>query len=95
MEQLKLIWHDNGKHNSTSSSVSVREFTDIGVFDVISPTDIVGTGSYYGAALEDFADQLNNYIANLEKFRDEIVNSERAYKEAVRVDYSGSPIIKE
>ena len=68
MEQLKFIWHNNGKHTSDSSSVSVREFTDYGVFDVISPTDIVGTGSYYGAALEDFIEQFDEIIINRPMF---------------------------
>ena len=92
MEQLKLIWHDNGKHNATSSTVSVREFSDYGVFDVISPTDIVGTGSHYGTALEDFIEQFNEYIIYLTKFRDEILNSKRSYEEVVRVDYGGNPL---
>lgn len=94
MKQLKPIWNDNGKHNSSSSTVSVREFTDYGVFDVISPTDIVGVGSHYGEALEDFINQFNEYIADLEKFRDEILNSKKAYTEAVEVDYSGNPLTK-
>lgn len=92
MEQLKFIWHDNGKHKSDSSSVSVREFTDYGVFDVISPTDIVGTGSYYGMALEDFIEQFDEYIASLVKFRNEIADTKRAYEEVVRVDFSGNPL---
>ena len=94
MEQLKLIWNDNGKHNSSSFTVSVRNFTDYGVFDAISPTDIVGSGSHYGEALEDYINQFNEYIVNLEKFRDEFLNSTKAYTEAVEVDWCGNPVIK-
>ena len=92
MEQLKLVWNNNGKHNSSSFTVSVRELTDFGMSVVISPTDIVGAGSCYGTAKEDFARQLNDYISSLVKFRDEIVNTTRAYTEAVETDYAWNPI---
>ena len=94
MKELKLIWQDNGKHNATSSVVSVREFTDYSVYDVLSPTDIVGTGSCYGDALADFADQLNEYIGRLQKFRDEVVLTTKAYTEVVEVACDRKPIDK-
>ena len=92
MEQIKIIWYDNGKHNSSSSRVSVREFTDYGVFDVISPTDIVGTGSCYGDALKDFTKQFDEYIARLQKFRDEVILTTKAYTDTVEVDCFGNPV---
>lgn len=92
MEQIKFIWHDNGKHKSNSSRVSIREFTYYGVFDVISPTDIVGTGSCYGEALADFVEQFEAYINSLVKFKNEIAGSTRAYEEVVEVDCCGNPV---
>lgn len=92
MEQLKFIWHDNGKHKSNSSRVSIRELTDYGIFDVVSPTDIVGTGSCYSEALEDFNKQLEDYISSLIKFKTEIANSTKAYTEVVEVDSCGIPL---
>lgn len=94
MGQFKLVWNNNGKHKSNSVTVSVRELTDFGMFDVISPTDIIGVGGCYQTAEEDFASQLNDYISALVKFRDEVVNTERAFSEAVKVDYAGNPIGK-
>lgn len=95
MEELKLTYHNNGKHKCNSFTVSVRVHSNFGMSDVISPTDLVGTGSCYGAALEDFANELNDYIAILERFRDEVVKTTRAYREAVEVDYSGNPLRKD
>lgn len=92
MERLKLVWNNNGKHQSNSVTVSVREHTDFGMFNVISPTDIVGAGSCYGTAKQDFARQLDDYISSLIKFRDEVVNTEKAYTEAVETDYAWRPI---
>lgn len=92
MKKLKLIWNDNGKHKSNSSSVSIREISDYGLSDVISPTDIVGTGSNYGIALEDFIQQFDEYIASLAKFRSEVLSSKKAYEEVISVDFSGNPL---
>lgn len=94
MGQLKLVWNNNGKHKSNSVMVSVRELTDFGMFDVISPTDIVGVGGCYGTAEEDFASKLDEYISSLVKFRDEVVKTKRAYTEAVLTDYAWNPISK-
>lgn len=92
MGQFKLVWNNNGKQKSNSVSVSIRELTDFGMFDVISPTDIVGVGGCYGTAEDDFARQLDDYISSLVKFRDEVVNTERAFTEAVLTDYAWNPI---
>lgn len=95
MKQLKVIWNDNGKHNSTSVTVSVRAFSDCCVFYVDSPTDIIGAGSNYGEALEDFIKGFDEYIDDLIRFRDEILNTKRAYTEAIEVDWRGKPLDKE
>lgn len=92
MRQLKLVWYDSGKKNSTAITVSVKEAVSFGLSDVISPTDISGSGSCYGNALQDFASQLDEYIEELCKFRDEIVNTSKAYTEAIEVDFGGKPI---
>ena len=91
MEQLKIIWYDDGKHRS---SVSVRSFTHLGVFDVISPTDIIGVGGYYGDALEDFIEQFNSYLDVLTEFRDEVLNTKKSYDNeyVVSVDCGGNPL---
>jgi hypothetical protein len=94
MEQLKIIWHDDGKHRSNSSSVSIRSFTHLGVFDVISPTDITGVGGCYGDALEDFIEQFDSYLDGLMEFRDEVLNTKKSYDNeyVVSVDCSGNPL---
>ena len=92
MSQLKLIWYNDGKHNSNSVTVSVREFFDETPSNPISTADIVGIGSYFGSALEDFEEQLNEHIDALIKFRNEVVSTKRAYNEAVMVDCIGRPI---
>lgn len=92
MSQLKVIWNNDGKHKLNSVSVSVREGVSYGLSDVISPTDIKGVGSDFGSALGDFTKQLDDYIAELCEFRNEIVRTKKAYFEAIEVDWSGNPI---
>lgn len=94
MKKLRPVWSDDGKHKAGSVIVSVCEFTSYGTFAVISPSEIGGTGSNYGAALEDFINQFDEYIAELQYFRDEILTTKRAFIEAVEVDWSGKPVIK-
>lgn len=94
MKKLRPVWSDDGKHKVGSVIVSVREFTSYGTFDVTSPSEIGGTGSNYGAALEDFINQFDEYIAELQYFRDKILTTERAFTEAVEVDWSGKPLQK-
>ena len=57
-----------------------------------SPMDVVGTGSDFGSARENFAEQLTEYIEELIKFRDEVVETKRAYEEAVMTDCNGKPL---
>lgn len=92
MDRLKLIWNNDGKHKSSSVTVSAREAVPYGLSDIISPTDIKGTGSCFGSALEDFSEQLAEYIEELEKFRREVVETSRAYTEAVETDFAGNPL---
>lgn len=92
MNEMKLIWHNDGKHDGDSHRVSVRENLGDYLCDVCSPTDIVGTGSDFGSARERFAEMLDEYIAALIKFRDEVVETSRAYYEAVETDFAGNPL---
>lgn len=92
MNQLKVIWNNDGKHNSGSVTVSARESVGYGLSDIISPTDIKGTGSCFGSALEDFSEQLAEYIEELQKFRHEVVETSRAYTEAIETDFAGNPL---
>ena len=92
MSTLKLIWNNNGKHMYNSVTVSTRYDVSYGLSDVISPTDIKGTGSDFGSDLSDFAKQLDEYIAELCKFKNEVVRTKKAYFEAIEVDCNGNPI---
>ena len=89
---LKLVWRDDGKHSMRSKTVSISEACSIGLIPVNSPSDLYGSGSCFGTALSDFAKRLDEYISCLSRFRDEVVNTKRAYTEAVEVDYAGNPI---
>ena len=92
MNQFKVIWNNDGKHNSNSVTVSAREAISCGLTDIISPTDIKGAGSCFGSALEDFSEQLSEYIEELQKFRSEVVETSRAYTEAIETDFAGNPL---
>lgn len=93
MGQLKLVWYDNGKHKPNSVIVYIKEQIGSSLSDVLSPTDITGSGGCFGTALEDFEEQLDEYISNLVKFRDEVVRTKRAYSDLVKVDCNGNPIL--
>lgn len=92
MNMFKLTLHDTGRHNSSSSVVSVRILESWGMSDVLSPSDIVGTGDCYRAALEDFIDQFEKYIESLQRFKEEVLDTKRAYEDVVSVDFAGNPV---
>ena len=89
MGRLVPTYHDDGKHNYNSFVVTIREVDHFGTNDVISPTQIIGTGSSYGDALHDFVRNLDEYISKITQFRDEVLKTSRAYTEAVEVNYAG------
>lgn len=92
MDELKLIWNNDGKHNANSCRVSVRRAVSDFLCNTFSPMDVVGTGSDFGSARENFAEQLTEYIEELIKFRDEVVETKRAYEEAIMTDCNGKPL---
>ncbi len=95
MGRLVLTYHDTGKRNSNSFVVAIRTIDHCGTSEVISPTQAAfGTGSCYGDALKDCIQSLDEYISTLSKFRDEIANTDRAYKEAIEVDFAGRQVAK-
>lgn len=85
MSELKIIWHNDGHHNKDSVRVTVRRQGCDELVAAGTPDFIVGIGSDFGSARADFDKKLSEYIAELTKFRNEIVNSSRAYTEAVEV----------
>ena len=92
MEQLKLTVYYTGRMQVCEVSVAERVGSEL--FDVPSPSDLIGSGNCFGEALNDFAEQLDDYIAKLVGFRNEIVRTSRAYAEAVKVDYNRNPLVK-
>lgn len=92
MGELKLIWNNNGKHKSNSCTVSVRECVGEYLCSINSPGEIVGTGSDFSRAKENFSEQLTDYINRLTKFRDQVVETKRAYFEAIETDSTGIPL---
>lgn len=90
-EKLVPTWYDDGKHKGNSSVVTVRSIKECGLAAVPSPTDIIGTGCCYGDALEDYIEQFDDYLETLRKFREEVLDTKRAYDEAISVDFSSFP----
>ena len=94
MGRIVPTYYDSGRKTIGSVLVTVRELDHFGTHDVTSPTKVIGTGSDYGSALRNFVTNLDEYISILTKFRDEILKTSRAYKEAIEVDYSGYPVAR-
>lgn len=93
MDALKLTVYYTGKMQACEVSAADQESPEL-LLDIPSPSDIAGVGGCFGEALEDFAEQLDDYIAKLVGFRNEIVRTSRAYTEAVKVDYNRNPLVK-
>lgn len=75
-------------------AVSVRDQAPQGLEKLGSPSDIIGTGGCYGTALEDFIAQFDEYLDELKSFRDEVLESKRAYLDAVIVkDSLSTPLV--
>ena len=60
--------------------------------DVPSPFDFVGEGRTYGQALEDYIQKFIEYLDKLNRFYTDILLTQRAYTDAVDVDYNWNPL---
>lgn len=89
---LVITWHDNGKHKHNSSCVSVADKTAFGLFPV-NISDICGSGSYYGNALEDFIYNFDMKLGELKAFR-EMLDEQYQFQDMIRVDCFGKEIDK-
>lgn len=79
--------HDITPGCSGKWDVSISELFENTLMSCASPSEIVGYGTNYGSALEDFSDKLEEYIHILIKFKKEIVDTSKAYNKNVYVDY--------
>lgn len=88
--KLKVTACYTGKGNTCI--VSIKEVNSLSLAKIVSPSDMSGVGGCYGEALADYTAQLDKYLERLIQFRNRVLNSERAYKEAVHVDFAGNPV---
>lgn len=90
MDTLRPTVYYTGRGNSCV--VSVQDETPQGLVKLKSPSDITGAGGCYGVALEDYIEQFDKYLRDLKKFRAAVLDTKRAYFDAVEVDSAGRPV---
>lgn len=78
-----------------SCEVSVQDNAPYGLEKPMPFSDITGTGSCYGVALKNFIEKFDDYLNDLVRFREKILNSKRAYSDVITVDCTGEPLKQE
>lgn len=95
-ENLKLTCYENYNCEvgiSDRITVSLCELLNGStVTDCFSPSDLYGRGGCFDDALEDYLEQLEDYIQTLIRFKEEIIETPRCYDEVVEVDYANNLI---
>lgn len=92
MSDLRVTSHYEGAAGSgqATCTVTIKKQMGDALLGLVSPSDFVGTGGCFGTALDDYMEKLDEYIATLQEFRDEVLATHRAYSETVRVDADGN-----
>lgn len=90
MKNLKAaVLYEPDYTGSTVCRVSVKDQMGDALLDIVSPSDLVGSGSNFDKAVDDLGKKLDNYIAQLTTFR-AVLDTEDAAKESVRMDADGN-----
>lgn len=91
MKELKLAVYYTGRLNSCVVSMRTTDGIPDALYSIPSLSDLAGSGGCFEAALEDFRAEFDEYLESLIRFRDEVLDTERAFNETIDVDFAGRP----
>lgn len=89
MNPILTVRYEPKEHLPNHCFVTLQDAAPSGnLFRLPSPSDLTAEGSCFGHALEKYLTRLNEYIASLETYRNQVLITQKAYTDSKTVSSS-------